>query len=317
MNPQQDNQQNQQDSQNQSTDTSVSSAPNNGLPQQPTPQGVFNNQPNQFTPTGLPTPPALPKKGKKGLIVGLIVLVVAIIIGLVVFMMVLSKDKASSPVAQNNQTDNQNTAGSTATTTGLKTTTYSTSAEQNPNVVKVSVEHPSSWKVEQGPDERAEEQGQSFVTAGKLTITSARGNKLYLSDASRGGYGGSCDEEVDVVLVKRIPIKTDGFVFEEFRGTVGDSELKQGLVFRPILESVAGGVAPEQVDRFNSLKEGDRFVGDCRAVNSYPSIQGNDRLNAPVIFVRLAETGETINYDQIKDDTEFIAMLKSLQVLNR
>lgn len=280
---------------------------------------------NQANPSFQSSPGIPPKKSKKGLVIVLIILLLITIAGASYYFLVASKNNTQPNQQANSKSTDQDQLN---TETGeLVKTTYQVSREENTDPMAISVEHPKSWKVEKSEDNIDTD---GFVTAGDLRIISPKGNMLLITDVSRGGFGGDCSEDINITVIKKIKTKEANYIFSEYKSNSdlegGSTSLSLEKIHIPSSENEQYGIRNEDVIRYNNLKEGETYEGDCRVAIGYPHIGDlTTYVETGLIKVEIFDSNFDQNYanaenyyktyDQIKDDTDFIAMLQSLEIV--
>lgn len=303
-----DNQNNQQNNNPNIIQPNTTYTPSQPIaPTPPTGQPVIPSQP-------LPNAPLPPKKSKKALWIILVLILVVTAAAAAYFLLVVNKDQSTDK----DQTS-QSTSDDKTQSTELKITSYSAHESSSDDPIAITLEHPANWKVEQEEDGPVEP-GSDYTVRGKLTITSSQGNTVEITDASFGGVGGDCGEEINLQLIKKLTTKEDNFVFIENKYSGEGASKEQRLVLNEVIDPatiVEDEAYSEDLARYNALKEGESFTGNSCVTFSYPFIKSQDGLS--IIQVRLPRSEDetkSLAYDDIKDDTEFIAMLQSLDIKN-
>ena len=243
---------------------------------------------NQANSSFQPSPGIPPKKSKKGLVIALIILLLIAIAGASYYFLVVSKNNTPSKQQANSTTTDQDKAN---TETGELVKTTIEGKDYDDGVVKASVEHPADFIVK--------ESNQSGVK--ELQITSKKGNILILGTQFEGG--GGCDpDSYKYTLIKKIKTKTPNVFFSEYK--VDDSfEHKDAYnIFRAEVNSEYSN------DIHKNLKEGESNKDICSNLNTVTAYKS--------IYIGVMDSSnQNITYDQIKDDTDFIAMLQSLEIV--
>lgn len=173
-------------------------------------------------------------------------------------------------------------------------------------VTTVTVEHPSTWKVE---DTTTEYGPENPLTLPSKEITSSKGNTLRLYTTP--GVGGDCPLDNDsFTLVQKLVTKTDGVYFTEY--TIEDSTYPTtGLK-----------IDSSNID-IDKVEIGYKGTGVCQSRIGFYSVvySGEEGGSENEIFVEIVGAGKPddaigryTTYEEIKDDAEFIAMLQSLKV---
>lgn len=258
--------------------------------------GASSESGTDSSPSVMPSSPQPPQKSKKGLVIGLVtaLLLVAVVVACFVLFTTKSDDQPNE-VSQDfsKQTDN----GGSAEQPELKTSIFTTGFLDKSTV---SIEHPADWTVKSGEEEYTED-----TTLNYMVIGSPAGHYLHIYDLD--GVGGTCDDNTDsFTLVKRLPIKANGYTFDEYDvPNLANSGGKLTL-------SYTGGDAAVA-----AMQEGDTLTNTCN-MPTYSSF------SASSIFVSInnSDSRESIfetrvGWEAIKDDAEFVKMLESIEYSDR
>lgn len=173
-------------------------------------------------------------------------------------------------------------------------------------VTTVTVEHSSSWKVE---DTTTEYGPENPLTLPSKEITSAKGNTLRLYTTP--GVGGDCDnDEIPFTLVHKLATKTNEVYFTEYK--MEDSSYP-----------TTGFRIDNSIVDVGNVEAGYTNTGVCQnRIGNYSSVsKGGNTGSENDVFIKIIgkgitddDFGQYTTYDEIKDDAEFIAMLQSLKV---
>ena len=247
---------------------------------------------NQANPSFQPSPGIPPKKSKKGLVIVLIILLLITIAGASYYFLVVSKNDTPPNQQANSKSTDQDQPN---TETGeLVKTTFKVGG------ASATVKHPKGWVVDEKADPYEGYNGENIINK-SMSITSEDGYSL-MFDPAGGGRGGG-PELVPYKLTKRIPTATKEIYLSEYV-YVGEGESTGPAVTFENLTEVS--------EEKRNAKEGDT-IGDC----FYPQLgYGGPGVNdAFVISIsRRNDNNVYLSYDQIKEDTEFRAMLQSLEL---
>ena len=246
---------------------------------------------NQANSSFQPSPGIPPKKSKKGLVIALIILLLIAIAGASYYFLVVSKNNTPSNQQANSTTTDQDKAN---TETGeLVKTTFKVGG------ASATVKHPKGRVVDEKADPYEGYNGENVINK-SMSITSENGYSL-MFDPAGGGWG--CPELVPYKLTRRIPTATKEIYLSEYV-YVGEGESTGPAVTFENLTKVS--------EERGNAKEGDT-IDDC----IYPQLgYGGPGVNdAFVISIsRRNDNNVYLSYDQVKEDTEFMAMLQSLEL---
>lgn len=248
-----------------------------------------------------------------------------IVLILLVLLLVAGMTTLAFFAFSNNSRDKEST-GSTDSTTikdsnkqsvahELLVATYTTHKSTSQSPVEISVQYPKDWKLEQDGEIDLADGGPAstpFLVNGEMRIISPKGNVLAFSDTSFGGRGGGCEENVTVQLVKRIPTKQSNLVFEQIIHHTHPS-MKEWQSIRLVNLDKRSSSSDEEFSRYLSLQEGDNFTGDCNIFFSYSKVS-NEQGDSDITVSVQNKDGQLISYDDFKDDTDFIEVLKTFDV---
>lgn len=260
-------------------------------------------EPTSTTPTPSPAPtgtPALPAEQpqtqstpsapqKSKLLLVILLVIVLLVAGGSIFYYLSVKNSGTK--TSNNATGTNSTATTSITEEESAATT--TSSFTNPDSkTTISVTHPKSWQIITEPDKSGLKQ---------ITIKSAKGNYLHMFPNM--GVGGYCEPDNDsYTLVKRIPTQNPMYVFSEYTTSVSRYPVVK-LSLEPLERASAA---------HRALKEGESATDICTNIGGYYPIIGD-------IFVKIdtsatVDSSTAVAYNELKADTDFIAMLQSLSV---
>ncbi len=255
--------------------------PNNQAPQ----PSQISQSPNN--PIFNKPPQSVPSKKNNKLLIGTIVLVITFAItavALFVVKSVLSNDQNGTPTHQNtNPTPLQSQQSAQKLTKATE------------GVTTVEVTHPTTWLVTQNTNESG---------AISITITSTLGNILVFR--GKPEVGGACTaDNYAFTLTQKIPTATPNLFFSEYT-TTSPEFLETGLS----IDTSKFDIANKQV--------GDTGKDVCSNKIGYYPIVG--KLDDPDSKIYVSVTSPKANqrntrFSDISDDTEFIAMLQSLNVV--
>ncbi len=264
------------------------------------------DQPLQVPESAPMQSPAMPpteskKTGRKNLLLAILVAVL-ILVGLGAWWL-MNKDK-NEPETTNNQSQSSSESESSDTTeptTQLTKVTFTSGLEHK---TTATLEYPSGWEVtnsEEIPE------GATNYSLKSMVIASPKGHYLHIND--RDGLGGYCDPNTTPYkLTKEIVTKTSNLYFHEYETT--EEHLNKILILEP--EGSEWGV-PEH----EALTEGQSTTNTCN-IFSWSSI------GASGVFVTVRNTKDLTSgtdtregWDDIKDDTEFVKMLESLEAVDK
>jgi cytoskeletal protein RodZ len=238
------------------------------------------------------------KVNQQGFAIGTLLLII-VIVGLIgaVGWLVYDRQQKNDEPTSNSSVTKEDTKESTESLAKTSITQGATT---------VVVEHSSSWKVE---DTTTEYGPENPLTLPSKEITSAKGNTLRLYTTP--GVGGDCDnDEIPFTLVQKLATETNGVYFSEY--TMEDSSYP----------TTGFKIDNSNIDVSN-VEAGYNGTGVCQnRIGNYSSVSKGDNAGSEnEVFVKIVGAGKSADdpaqvttYEEIKDDAEFIAMLKSLEV---
>jgi len=171
--------------------------------------------------------------------------------------------------------------------------------------VYVSVTHPMNWEVYKKP--RYQEPSDPEAA---LYIKSPSGHYFHMS-AGTGGSGGDCQpNEGPYTLSKKLPTQDSNLFFTEYSVAGNAAYSNIGLESFSAKDRYDFG-NPASLNKHFLLKEGQTNTNLCNL--SY--------YQKPVGFIKVSvrnnnvdELASNLKWSDIKDDTEFVAMIQSLTV---
>ncbi len=166
-----------------------------------------------------------------------------------------------------------------------------------------TITHPKDWQVYR-------KKMTSTDPFPEIIIKSGKGHNLKVISSS--GAGGDCPlNDEPYTLIKKLPTKTPGFFFTQYSSSRGDRGLQMENLNNLVrdLGSSEGDVA--SLKRHQILKEGESNTNTCN-IGVYPKA-------FLAYMVRITSetdgsTGSELTWDKIKDDTEFVNMLQSIDI---
>ena len=226
------------------------------------------------------------------------------IIGVLAIVIVVAIVGAAGWYVFDKQKNNESDVDSSKTSQDTKSESKSKTADSTTTTVKsvlnsgttVAIKHPSSWTV----SNTTVDFDNAGTKATRAYVKSAKGNYLHIRD--NGGVGGDCESNNDTfTLVKRFATQSSEYYFAEYK--YNDSSASPRYLS---LENHKNG------ENWTTLKEGETGTDTC---SNMPQYTFAGKLYVSITKSETASLVSSVSYDDlVKNDPEFIDMLKSMTV---